>query len=635
MLRFRSIRTRVIVFTTLPLIAILVAIVVSTATTANRAVRTSVHKSLTEAGSVFVRMLTTRKSELVSMAQVTVRDPRFFATFSIPESERGEEFKPTLEGIAVDFLRITDADFLEVFDADGNFIMGVDRDRVVHAAAVESPQGTVGLKQAMKGSTVADFYAADDHLVVAALSPIYVQHRLEAVLRLGSYLDRDFVEDVKRLTGAEVWLARGDVEYSSTYPLSGIIDDTAVTAARHSAPATLSNESVTLSDVFSLPLRSDEYLTIHVRVTGVDPLDGFDAYIGRELHAELRPMIRLERRLAVGGILAVLVTLLVGYIVASGVTRPVKTIVDASVAMREGRYDYPIEIRGNDELTVLARNFAEMRDSLRDYVQHLENIDHAKSNFIALAGHELRTPLTIITGFNEMISSGALGEVPKKVEETTHLITEQLTDLNGLVQSMLDLLYLEQGLEALSFAPVEARALVESVLSERREALAARRLNLRVDPGGDDAVVHADRQRLREAVFHLLDNAIRFTPDGGTLGVSVACVRDRVRIAVTDSGIGIPPNEIKWIFGKIYEVGDIMHHSSGKHRFGSRGFGLGLALCKAIVDAHGGEIDVASAPGRGSTFTIVLPTHRSDDTRATPNPSNPSHARSETEGALV
>ncbi|HEX5131045.1 MAG TPA: hypothetical protein VFX92_01010, partial [Candidatus Krumholzibacteria bacterium] len=218
MFRFGSLRTRIIVLTTIPLIAILVMILLSAVQTANTAVRKRVHESLTESGSVFVQLLTSRRNELVNMTQVTVRDPRFFAPFSIPESERGAEFKPTLEGLGRDFLRITDADFIEIFDADGHLISGILREEppfAVDPGIQQAPAGRSGIEAAMKGSAVADFYQQGDAIVAAAVAPVFVAHRLEAIVRLGSYLDADFVSEVKRLTGADICLARHGIDYVS------------------------------------------------------------------------------------------------------------------------------------------------------------------------------------------------------------------------------------------------------------------------------------------------------------------------------------------------------------------------------------------------------------------------------------
>ena len=116
--------------------------------------------------------------------------------------------------------------------------------------------------------------------------------------------------------------------------------------------------------------------------------------------------------------------------------------------------------------------------------------------------------------------------------------------------------------------------------------------------------------------------------DGGTVRVSARQTGSDFTVTVEDTGIGIPQHELKWIFDKIYEVGDVMHHSSGTYGFGSKGFGLGLALCKAIVEKHGGRIAVSSTPGRGSTFSMTLPC-------AGPSAPTPVAAPQEAEGVLV
>ncbi len=610
MLRFGSLRARIVVLTTAPLIAILVAVLLSTMRTANDTVRRRVNESLTEAGSVFVQMVTSRRNELVSMAQVTVRDPRFFAPFSIPRDERGAEFVPTLEGIAEDFLRITDADFMEMFDADGRFITRVsrgdgDKRSTRGSGGKAGREGAAGLDLAMRGSAIADFYEHDGRIVVAAVAPVYVLHNLEAVIRLGSFFADEFADEVKRLTGADVCLARNGIAMASTYTSTpGHAADWSLQAP---VATTIARGSVTLSEAFSRDHDGREYLTIHVGVGGIAPEDGFDALIGRELLAEMTPILMLEKRLALGGLFAVVVTLVVGFLVAHSITAPLSRIVAASVALQKGQYTYPIDLRGKDEVALLGKNFALMRESLATYVQKLKNVDQSKSNFIALAGHELRTPLTIITGFNEMIASGAMGQLPDKVKDTTTMITEKLTGLNKLVQSMLDLTYYEQGLQSLQLARRDVREVVREAALSRRAVAEARRLRLTLELGDEPLHAVLDPRRLTDAFLALLDNAIRFTADGGTVLVTARHIEAEVRVTVEDTGIGIPQHELKWIFEKIYEVGDVMHHSSGAYGFGSKGFGLGLALCKVIIEKHGGRITVSSTPGRGSTFAIVLP----------------------------
>jgi len=206
-----------------------------------------------------------------------------------------------------------------------------------------------------------------------------------------------------------------------------------------------------------------------------------------------------------------------------------------------------------------------------------------------------------------MIASGAMGQLPDKVKETTTMITEQLTGLNKLVQSMLDLTYYEQGLTSLHLTRRDVREIVKEAAVSRRSIAESRKLRLTLELGETPLHALIDSRRITDAFLALLDNAIRFTADGGTVNVTTRQSEHEVLITIEDTGIGIPQHELKWIFDKIYEVGDVMHHSSGTHGFGSKGFGLGLALCKAIAEKHGGRVTVSSTPGRGSTFAIALP----------------------------
>lgn len=248
-----------------------------------------------------------------------------------------------------------------------------------------------------------------------------------------------------------------------------------------------------------------------------------------------------------------------------------------------------------------------MRQSLQTHMEHLRNLDQMKSNFIALAGHELKTPLTVISGFNEMIVSGMMGEVPEQVQETTQLIQRRLHDLNRLVEKILDMSRFEQGLYQPQRADVDLCALAAEAVQARQADLEGRELRFGAELPHHAVHARVDRARVAQALGHLLENAVRFTPDGGRVTVAVRAAGGNAELVVRDTGIGIPPNELRWIFDKVYEVGSILNHSSGRSQFGSRGMGLGLALTKAIVEAHGGAIRVQSALGAGSEFTIALP----------------------------
>jgi signal transduction histidine kinase len=460
---------------------------------------------------------------------------------------------------------------------------------------------------ALRGTPVADFYLAHGHLVVAGIVPVFVSHRIEAVLRIGSFFDREFVAEVKRLTGAEVCLTHAQRILASTFPPLPTRDEP-VAAAAESKPVqpALGEDHFAMSEAYTMTRAGTEYLVVQVRASGVDPADGFDAWLGRELHVELAPMVALTKRLAFLGALALAATFLAAWWVAARITGPVSEVVAAARELQAGNYEHPLVPSGADEVSFLARAFDEMRQALRRNVEHLRSVDRMKSNFITLAGHELKTPLTVISGFNDMLVSGLMGELPEKVQETTQLIQRRLQDLNRLVENILDMTRFEQGLNALQRIEIDLREIAADVVQKRRGNLEGRVVALELEQSARPCRVFVDADRMRQALGHLVDNAVRFTQDGGRVDVAVRQDAARARIVVRDTGVGIAPSDIDWIFERSPEMNDILHHMSGRLQFGSRGLGVGLTLCKAIVTAHGGELRVRSAVGAGSEFTIEL-----------------------------
>jgi len=346
---------------------------------------------------------------------------------------------------------------------------------------------------------------------------------------------------------------------------------------------------------------------MEVRLASLTSHRVFHAYLGRELSVELQPMVRLTWILAATGVVALGLILLVAWFVARRITSPLSTIVHAARAMQRGDYDQPLPERGADEVAFLARSFGEMRRDLEANMTRLRNLDQMKSNFISLAGHELKTPLTVITSFNEMILSGDMGRIPEPMLEATQSIQNRLSDLNRLVTNILEVTHFEQGLSVLRPRHVNLRQLLTDLVDARQQLLQERRVHLRTHFGANDLSVHADPDYLQRAFEQLLDNAIRFTPDEGRVDVEAGSDGATLRIAIRDTGIGIPQEQQRWVFEKAWETTDLMHHTSGHLEFGTRGLGLGLPLARSIVRAHGGDIELVSRPGAGSVFTVILP----------------------------
>jgi two-component system phosphate regulon sensor histidine kinase PhoR len=233
---------------------------------------------------------------------------------------------------------------------------------------------------------------------------------------------------------------------------------------------------------------------------------------------------------------------------------------------------------------------------LRD-VTELRRLERLRRELTANVSHELRTPLTSIKGFAETLLGGAMRDEATG-RRFLEIIDKEANRLVKLVDDLLDLSRLEDKRISLQLGPVEVGALVDETLTRLRPLAGARTFELRAPP--EEVVALADRDRLSQVLTNLLDNAIKFTPDGGRITIAWRCTDGEVEISVSDSGPGIAEEDLPRIFERFYKA----DRARPAHPGGS---GLGLAITKHIVEAHGGRIAVASAPGGGTTFTVTLP----------------------------
>ncbi len=258
-------------------------------------------------------------------------------------------------------------------------------------------------------------------------------------------------------------------------------------------------------------------------------------------------------------------------------------------------------------------------EELQRAYQTLEKLDKTKSNFIEIAGHELRTPLTLIRGYAAMLTN-MVGGVAGAPEMVQGIITgeERLTDI---VSRMLDVSRIDNAVLQVHREPVSLSTLLSMVKASLADNLAQRNLAWEMEGVEQLPIIQADGDLLQKMFHHLLSNAIKFTPDGGRITIAGAAIRvgqssgpdaQAVEITISDTGIGIDPAHHELIFEKFYQTGPVRLHSSGKAKFKGGGPGLGLAIARGIVAAHGGRIWVES-PGHdeqrlpGSCFHVVLP----------------------------
>lgn len=265
------------------------------------------------------------------------------------------------------------------------------------------------------------------------------------------------------------------------------------------------------------------------------------------------------------------------------------------------------------------RELSEKNKKLQDAYERLKELDRLKSNFLATVSHELRTPLTSIIGYSEMIIEGIAGDINEEQREFLNTIHEKGEQLLELIKSLLDLSKLESGTMSLRRADTDCGKLAEQVVSTLAPDARKRGVNLGVVVEPDLPTLFADAGRLRQVLNNLTENALKFTPEGGEVTISVSRVllpsedgggfgsalmvpleRPAIQFCVRDSGIGIPPEQRDRVFDAFYQVDNSSTREVG-------GTGLGLSIVKRLVDAHDGTIRVEGNEPRGAAFVVTLP----------------------------
>ncbi len=309
--------------------------------------------------------------------------------------------------------------------------------------------------------------------------------------------------------------------------------------------------------------------------------------------------------------LGLLLAATVGLAVARRALRPLERMTATAQAIAaggDGALDRRLRLPAHgDEVGRLATTFDQMLDRIQDTIAERVRSETRLRHFAADASHELRTPLAAVSGYTEVLLLGGKDD-PGTAEHVLRQMNGELARMNRLVGDLLTLARLEAGLpmhvEALPVVP-----LLEGLVEEARllAARSGRDLLIVAGPqsGGAGALtVLADPDRLHQILLNLLHNAVKFTPDGGRITVCAARQNDRVALSVTDTGPGIAAAELPLLFERFYRS-DKARARGGDAEAG--GAGLGLAIAQGLAQTQGGHIEVASTPGAGSTFTVILP----------------------------
>ncbi len=272
--------------------------------------------------------------------------------------------------------------------------------------------------------------------------------------------------------------------------------------------------------------------------------------------------------------------------------------------------DYYALIHQNQTLTQeLTRTIEELQESNRE----LKKLDDLKNRFMVVASHELRTPATIITSSLELLNNSAYRLDPQ-IRRVLHTALKGAYRLNEVLETLFEIVEANSQKLILNPVVINLTDLFNLLLGRMAEQLKTRQLNIEVKLG-NDLIVLGDRHKLYQVFENLISNAIKYTPDGGQITIRGEKQNGCIRIAVQDTGVGIPSEELRQIFDTFYQLENLNYHHSSRYDYLGGGTGLGLSLCKSIIKAHQGKI-WAESQGiqQGSTFYVELPSYHADGT---------------------
>lgn len=299
-------------------------------------------------------------------------------------------------------------------------------------------------------------------------------------------------------------------------------------------------------------------------------------------------LLTVNRGITFSALAAVGLALVLGSILAYTLTRTLRELTTATQALAQGELGRQVPVRSQDELGALASAFNQMSARLAQSVQ-------LRRRMTADIAHDLRTPLSVIQGYSEALADGKLQPSPEMLQ----VIHDETRHLSRLVEDLRTLSLADSGELPLLKQEIDPFELLQRLANAYRGQAQAKQIELQVQAAPGQATLQVDVERMVQVLGNLVSNALRYTPGGGAIILAMRKAPGNVELVVTDTGPGIPPDDLPYIFERSYR-GEKARQQDGAT-------GLGLSIAKSLVEAMGGRIRAESKPGEGAAFTISLP----------------------------
>lgn len=315
-----------------------------------------------------------------------------------------------------------------------------------------------------------------------------------------------------------------------------------------------------------------------------------------EVVVQLRFIYRI---VLIGAIVTIFFALIIGYVASRRITSPISEMKEIAQNLAEGNFSKRASVKSQDELGELARALNKMADELQEKISNLKKLDQIRTDFIANVSHELKTPLTSIRGFIETLEDGALAD-KKTAERFISIIKKHAQGLSNIVDDLLNLSELESKRNEINVTKLDLKQLLEEVVLGFGHATSVKNHKLELESKGEDFSIRADRSKIEQVFVNIIDNAIKYTDQGGLIKINLLDENDNLKVVVKDNGVGIPKECLDRIFERFFRVDKARSRQLG-------GTGLGLAIVKHIISLHKGKIQIENALDKGTEVTIFLP----------------------------